>query len=141
VNLNAPAAESIETPTVIHRRQLPVNSSAARLNFFARGCSLIFNGAWESGAMQGAIAVEDIDLVFKNARATIAECRKRADVLNFLADEVEGRSIIGRMQHEARVLNLVTAAAPSRRREAELLMGECAKVWTQIATAKPWAWR
>ncbi len=91
--------------------------------------------------MQGTIAVEDIDLVFNSARAIIAECRKQADVLTFLADEVEGRTIIGRMQHEARILNAVTAVAPSRRREAELLMGECARVWTQIATAEPWAWR
>ncbi len=83
----------------------------------------------------------DVESVLEAARGVIAQCRKQADVLQFLADEVEGKEIIARMQHEARVLSMVSAVAPDRRREAERLMGECARVWTGIATAKPWAWR
>lgn len=83
----------------------------------------------------------DIDLVMANAREEIARCRFRADILQFLADEVEGRQIVRRLQHEARLLNMAAVLAPTRRKEAETLMGECAKIWTGIATARPWAWK
>jgi hypothetical protein len=90
---------------------------------------------------QVEVRLEDVELVFKNARATIACCQVKADALQFVGDEVEGRTIVKRMQHEARVLNMVGAVAPARRREAELLMGECARVWTRIALAEPWSSR
>lgn len=87
------------------------------------------------------IELGDVDLLLETARETVAHYRKRADILQFMFDEDEGREIIARMQHEARVLSMVGSVAPDRRREAERLMGECARVWTGIATAKPWAWR
>ena len=80
-------------------------------------------------------------MLLDNARKAVAECGLRADVLQFMADEVEGKQIIARMQHEAHLLSGIGDKAPERRREAERLMGECARVWTGIATAKPWAWR
>lgn len=83
----------------------------------------------------------DVDLIIRHAREAVEHCRARADVLLFAADEIEGREIVEEMQHEARVLSTVSAVMPSRRREAEQLMGECAKVWTGIVTAEPWAWR
>jgi hypothetical protein len=90
---------------------------------------------------QVELRLEDVDLLFKSAKDTIARCKVRADILQFVGDEVEGRTIVKRMQHEARVLNMVGAVAPARRREAEMLMGECAKVWTRIALAEPWSSR
>lgn len=87
------------------------------------------------------VQLEDVDLLLENARKAVERCAARADVLTFLADEVEGKQIVTRMQHEARVLGMVGSVAPDRRREAERLMGECARVWTGIVTAKPWAWR
>lgn len=95
----------------------------------------------ESNASQLDAQIDDVDLLLERVRDTVTECQRRADVLQFLADEVEGKAIIERMQHEARVLSMVGEVAPKRRREAELLMGECARVWTGIATARPWAWR
>ena len=82
-----------------------------------------------------------VDALLAEARATIAACRAQADILLFASDEVEERKIIRRMQDQARRLNEVGDIAPKRRREAELLMGECAKVWTGIMTAERWAWR
>ena len=87
------------------------------------------------------VRAEDVDALLDNAREAVAECDLRADVLQFMADEVEGKQIIARMQREAHVLSRIGDVAPDRRREAERLMGECARVWTGIATAKPWAWR
>ena len=87
------------------------------------------------------VRAADVDRLLEAAREVIAQCQKQADVLQFLADEVAGREIIIRMQSEAHLLSQIGAVAPDRRREAERLMGECAKIWTGIATAKPWAWR
>jgi hypothetical protein len=84
---------------------------------------------------------DDVDRAFSEARAEIDLCRRRADVMLFLADEVEGRIIIRQMQARAAVLNTIAQHTPTRRREAEMLMGECARVWTGIATHRPWAWR
>lgn len=95
----------------------------------------------ETTTTEAGFRPEDIDLVFANARALIERFRLKADVLQFVGDEVEERTIVKLMQHEARVLNLAATAAPVRRREAELLMGECARVWTRIKLAEPWSSR
>jgi hypothetical protein len=83
----------------------------------------------------------DADQKFEAAREAIERCRYRADLLLFAADEIEGRIIIQTMQAEARLLSVIAERAPARRREAELLMGECARIWTGLLTAEPWAWR
>jgi hypothetical protein len=90
---------------------------------------------------QVEVRATDVDMLLENARQAVAECGARADVLQFMFDEVEGKQIIARMQREAHVLSRVGDVAPDRRREAERLMGDCARIWTGIATAKPWAWR